>query len=779
MITKLIDAAVKTESLETEKSQFIKEIEEMRSSSHELKESVELINKKCSTLNEEIQEKSQIIEKHEQEKLKLINDLENTNALKTSISLELETIKNNQSTAITEYQAQLDKLQTNLEDRLLELSNLEAKYQHITKENKDLIGKVTSLNDFIDKQKSEMKELEMLNQLSENEQKKQNSKLREEELVNELNKSRNQTVNNDVEKLRSEFETISDQLINSLEDNAKLQQEFNEKVLKIQELQEKIDQHEKIDCQYKKIEEILKNNQEIVQIDETDDLIEMITKLIDAAVKTESLETEKSQFIKEIEEMRSSSHELKESVELINKKCSALNEEIQEKSQIIEKHEQEKLKLINELKNTNALKTSISLELETIKNNQSTAITEYQAQLDKLQTNLEDRLLELSNLEAKYQHITKENENLTKNMKIVNESLAQQTTENFNNAQIILDLHRKNKEMLTELQNYKDQPKKNVSPTQNRRSGENLENEAYALQRKQLQIESNHGTPVRAMKTNLDRKTRRQSVYDENRRLSTWELISSVETQTENVDDICACKENAEKIKELELEIRRKQIIINNNELMAKCNPLKVDLADIKMKYEREMRNNKLLKTSMESLEEELAKFRSQQHLTSQNLNLSSQYVAKTEYNKLFNEKISLEKKLNDAKRQRANSSEKENVGVNTSFNNIQSNDELDSLKKAHNELLRKYDMAKRLCNLRLDDLNTLRKELATKDDDIAVKDQEIMRMTNKYQEAKRICLLRMETIKSLRERLGEVPWTPLNPSEGFSHESDVTDKQA
>ncbi|KAG5674440.1 hypothetical protein PVAND_004411 [Polypedilum vanderplanki] len=297
-------------------------------------------------------------------------------------------------------------------------------------------GTIVSLNALIDKQNSEMKELEVRFQLSENEQKKcvkerqekenllasiqyeyeqfkQKSKLREEELVNELNKSRNETVNNDLEKLRSEFETTSDQLMDALEDNEKLQQEISdirdvlsEKVLKIQELQEKIDQHEKIDCQYKKIEEILKNNQEVVQVDETDDLIEMITKLIDAAVKTESLETEKSQFIKEIEEIQ-----------------------IQEKSQIIEKHEQEKLKLINDLENTNALKTSISLELETIKNNQSTAITEYQAQLDKLQTNLEDRLLELSNLEAKYQHITKENKDLIGKVTSLNDFIDKQKSE--------------------------------------------------------------------------------------------------------------------------------------------------------------------------------------------------------------------------------------------------------------------------------------------------------------------------------------------------------------
>lgn len=135
-----------------------------------------------------------------------------------------------------------------------------------------------------------------------------------------------------------------------------------------------------------------------------------------------------------------------------------------------------------------------------------------------------------------------------------------------------------------------------------------------------------------------------------------------------------------------------------------------------------------------------------------------------------MNEKISLEKKLIDMKRQRSNSSEKENVGVNTSLNNIQSNDELDSLKEAHNTLLKKYEMAKRLCNLRLDDLSNLRKELVTKDDTIAIKDQEVFRMTNKYQEAKRICNLRMETIKGLRERLGEVPWTPSNHTEDSSH---------
>lgn len=129
----------------------------------------------------------------------------------------------------------------------------------------------------------------------------------------------------------------------------------------------------------------------------------------------------------------------------------------------------------------------------------------------------------------------------------------------------------------------------------------------------------------------------------------------------------------------------------------------------------------------------------------------------------MLSEKSVIEKKLTEARRQlvAAIHNGKENVGVNTSFKhqeNLHYNEyaqELDTLKINYgvlddnfNTLQKKYEMAKRLCVLRNDDLGTLRGELD-------VKKAEIERMTNKYEDAKRICLIRMEKIVVLREQLG------------------------
>lgn len=140
------------------------------------------------------------------------------------------------------------------------------------------------------------------------------------------------------------------------------------------------------------------------------------------------------------------------------------------------------------------------------------------------------------------------------------------------------------------------------------------------------------------------------------------------------------------------------------------------------------------------------------------------------EYDKLVNEKNVLEKKLSEVKLQLSHEkklSEKENLSLNTrQLQSFGSNEndlsdrsnsirlDYESLLSDHKTLLKKYETAKRLCNLRQADLNELRDELQNKTL-IAEK------MVTKYEKAKQLCEIRMEKIRNLREQLGETQEYP------------------
>lgn len=84
----------------------------------------------------------------------------------------------------------------------------------------------------------------------------------------------------------------------------------------------------------------------------------------------------------------------------------------------------------------------------------------------------------------------------------------------------------------------------------------------------------------------------------------------------------------------------------------------------------------------------------------------------------------------------------------------------------SYEDLARKYDMAKRLCNLRNDSIEKLQKQLADKQqmeeyiqqlqNKIAVDTEEFIVMKAKYENAKEICDLRKKKLKELRVKYGE-----------------------
>lgn len=252
--------------------------------------------------------------------------------------------------------------------------------------------------------------------------------------------------------------------------------------------------------------------------------------------------------------------------------------------------EMAKSKLTESVGSIQAEKASIENELKKLKELNSKALTEKRShdekctKMNEKNTRLEAELAEHKAVSEAYMNNYKaENERLKKEVELLGESFAQNSTENYKKDITIKELREKCDNLAQEIEYMKYQPKKSSSPVvANRRSGEEFENDAFALQHKQLHIETNHGTPVRTMRSHLDRKNRRQSVHDERRRLSTWELTDTAETQTDPVTDMCACNDLLGKIKQLQIELRKREITIANSERMEKCNPLKLDLAEMK-----------------------------------------------------------------------------------------------------------------------------------------------------------------------------------------------------
>ena len=80
-----------------------------------------------------------------------------------------------------------------------------------------------------------------------------------------------------------------------------------------------------------------------------------------------------------------------------------------------------------------------------------------------------------------------------------------------------------------------------------------------------------------------------------------------------------------------------------------------------------------------------------------------------------------------------------------------------DILLNDHKTLQKKYDTAKRLCNLRQDDMNKLREELQNQTSVTQI-------MVTKYEKAKQLLEIRMEKIRNLREQLGETQDTKEFP---------------
>lgn len=88
---------------------------------------------------------------------------------------------------------------------------------------------------------------------------------------------------------------------------------------------------------------------------------------------------------------------------------------------------------------------------------------------------------------------------------------------------------------------------------------------------------------------------------------------------------------------------------------------------------------------------------------------------------------------------------------------------EVDKLKAELVELEKKYDMTRRLCNLRNDDVTQLKKAVAQQkeqlfilESNLAVKNEDFRKLREKYDGVKQICNLRLDKLNALRSQMGE-----------------------
>lgn len=71
-------------------------------------------------------------------------------------------------------------------------------------------------------------------------------------------------------------------------------------------------------------------------------------------------------------------------------------------------------------------------------------------------------------------------------------------------------------------------------------------------------------------------------------------------------------------------------------------------------------------------------------------------------------------------------------------------------------KLQKKYDMTRRLCNLRNDDISKLRQQVSQLEENFQLQHQEHQKLLEKYSAVKQVCKMRLDKLNVLRARIGE-----------------------
>jgi chromosome segregation ATPase len=106
--------------------------------------------------------------------------------------------------------------------------------------------------------------------------------------------------------------------------------------------------------------------------------------------------------------------------------------------------------------------------------------------------------------------------------------------------------------------------------------------------------------------------------------ISAWEQFTDRGIQTDAVSDICACSDLAQKVKELQIEVRRRDCKLSNMERIAEHNPLKLDLEEAKTHLAREKRDHNRTRDSLNLMSRNMVEQKKKIEILSKN-----QYIPK------------------------------------------------------------------------------------------------------------------------------------------------------
>lgn len=267
-------------------------------------------------------------------------------------------------------------------------------------------------------------------------------------------------------------------------------------------------------------------------------------------------------------------------------------------------------------------------------------LDEKYSQLDERKQQLEILIEELKKQsKPQFNTIIKANDSLEREIQMLKQKLDEKTSDNLISLQTIVELRVERDNLMREIEAMKKlSTKKPASPDAREKRAVN---ELYVSRNEQLLLEG-APTPTRAVERNVERKNRRQSVHDEHRRLSVWERFTDSEAQTDAVSEICACSELTQKVKELQIEVRKKDMKLLNLDRLIQHHPLKLDVDELKKSLAREQRDHYQTKANLDTmtrnvkkLELKIEKTTSNKAIKRETVNTSSQTTEITVVNKV------------------------------------------------------------------------------------------------------------------------------------------------
>jgi chromosome segregation ATPase len=520
----------------------------------------------------------------------------------------LKTLNDDVKTEFAETKSQLDEKCQMLTSQQVQIKNLEAELSSLKSCLNEKLETISSLENQLSSAKSSLEEKSSL---------ASELPLDYNEKVEEIEKLKNEVekLNVEISKLTTENSNLNESIneLNKLHSIITSMSEENQKLISAKSLQEA--ENEKL---------ISDSNSQILQLDVK------VTNLTSAMLikdeKIAQLDGELKKTLAEFEEsktrLRRRSVDTRNKTDALEAKISELTSKIGEmealKAGATSNHRklrEEFRKISAENKKLELLNDEYDIKLITLDEkckHLSEEFSKISAENEKLKLSSDDNDMKFAVLDEKYSQLSEMNEKLNNEFKLIkstadtykqeieslNTQLSHQMSENFTHSKTVGELREKCEILTKQLDEKK---KLSVSPRQRRSSEQEI------LPHKQLLAESNSGTPVRTLRSNQERKTRRQSVYDDNRRLSAWEKFQTVETQTDAVDEMCACCDLREKLKKVTKDLRIAECKIANFERMANAHPLKADLKQAQTDLEKEKKAHAKSKDALDEANRKIA----------------------------------------------------------------------------------------------------------------------------------------------------------------------------